>query len=103
MINALFLVAALAPQPMSFVHAGLNQGAIQGFHAMVKSEEEQIKDWIISHGDVAEVFIHENPQEDKLKEFGWERFPGSHKGKQIWIRWKPENGNNHKRAIGASA
>lgn len=36
-----------------------------------------------------EVFIHEAPQKDKLKDAGFERYPATYKDKEIWIRRKP--------------
>jgi hypothetical protein len=69
------------------------------YHA-AQSEEDDLKDFIKRHNPDAEVFIHENPQEDKLKNHGWERVPFNWRGKQIWIQRKPKS---DKKALGASA
>lgn len=61
---------------------------IVSYHA-VKTEEENLIDWLKKNNPGAEVFIHENPQIDKLREIGWERFPATWRGKQIWIKRKP--------------
>lgn len=54
----------------------------------VKSDEEKIIAWIRKHNE-GEVFIHENPQEERLKNDGWERIPFTINGKQIWFKRKP--------------
>lgn len=48
-------------------------------------------EWIRKNNPDAEVFIHPTPQEDKLKEDGWERFPVTWKGEKIWIKRKPKS------------
>lgn len=85
MIPAIFLTAAL-----SLPGANYTRPPIVSVQA-IKSEEDQLKDWIKKKGDFEEVFIHDNPQEDKLKEYGWERVPYTWKGKGIWGRRRPKS------------
>lgn len=88
MIEELFLICALA---LPSVHH--TRPSIVSYH-MVKSEQEQIKDlenWLKKKNPGIEVFIHKTPQSDKLKEYGWERFPANIFDHQIWIRRKPAN------------
>lgn len=58
---------------------------------MMKTEQEKLIDWIKKNNQDAEVYIHPNPQEDKLEKQGWERVPFTHNGNKIWIRRKPQN------------
>lgn len=83
MIAEAFLVCALAVPSLRFTRPAI----ISWFAA--KSEESKLIDWIKKNNPDSEVFINEKPQEEKLKEYGWERFPATYKGKQIWIRRKP--------------
>lgn len=91
-MKELFLLAALA-LPSSY-HTW---PAIVSYHAMT---DEEFANRLRKLPAVEDVFIHESPQEDKLKENGWERFPATYKDKQIWIRRKPAS---DKRAIKTSA
>lgn len=75
-------------QPLSLPASHFTRPAIIPYQA-AKSEEEQLTDWLRKNNPDAEVFIHEKPQERKLKEHGWERFPATWNGKQIWIKRKP--------------
>ena len=54
-------------------------------------EEGKLIGWIRKHSPGAEVFIHPKPQEEKLREAGWERVPFTWNGKQIWIKRKPRS------------
>lgn len=51
--------------------------------------DEEFADKLKKIHDADEVFIHEAPQEEKLKEYGFEKYPATYKGKQIWIKRKP--------------
>lgn len=57
--------------------------------SMARSEEEKLTEWLRKNNPDAEVFINERPQEDELKQNGWERVPINWRGKQIWIKRKP--------------
>lgn len=76
---------ALAPPSPNFTRP-----PIVSYH-MARSEEEQLVDWLKKNNPGVEVFIHPTPQEGKLKEWGWERFPATYKGKQIWIKRPPKS------------
>lgn len=56
-----------------------------------QDEKSKIVDWIRKWNPGSDVFIHPQPQEDKLKEDGWERFPATWKGEKIWIKRKPKS------------
>lgn len=97
MIATAFLICALAPRPMSIPSAT----AVRVYQ-MMRSEEDKLVDWIRKVHPDAEVFIHPDPQEGKLKDHGWERVPMTWKGKQIWIKRKPDENVKH-RAVEMSA
>lgn len=94
MIEA-FIVCALAMPPSSFTRP-----TIASYHAM---NDEEIAERIRQIYDVEEVFIHEHPQVDKLKEYGWEKFPAKWKDKEIWIKRRPATDGPKKRAMETSA
>lgn len=83
-MTELFLIVALALPPRHFQHA-----PILPYH--IKSEEEDLIDIFKIGDEYEDVFIHENPQTEKLKENGWERFPVDYFNKQIWIKRKPRS------------
>jgi hypothetical protein len=70
-------------------------------YQMAKSEEEKIRDFIHKGAPDAEIFIHENPQEDKLKENGWERVPFVWGGKKIWIKREPKKNQINRTLVSA--
>lgn len=78
-----FLICALALPSSHFTRP-----TIVTWH-LAQSDEEKLVDWLRKNNPDAEVFIHPNPQEDKMKEIGWERVPFTWKGNQIWIKRKP--------------
>lgn len=82
MIAEAFLICALALPSPSFTWPRI----VPWF---ASNEEEKLTDWLRKHNEIDEVFIHENPQEDKLKDHGWERVPFTINGKKIWIKRKP--------------
>jgi hypothetical protein len=82
-IKTLFLTCALA-----LPSANSTQPAIVSYQA-AKSEQERLTDWLRKNNPGAEVFIHPEPQEEKLKEYGWERVPFTWRGNKIWIKRKP--------------
>jgi hypothetical protein len=97
MIVALaFLTCAMSLPALNYTRP-----AIVSYHA-ARNEEDKLRDWIQKNNPDSDVFIHENPQEGKLKEYGWERFPATYKGKQIWIRRSPVSDKRQK-MIGTSA
>lgn len=63
------------------------------------SEEDRIRDWIKKNNPGAEVFIHPEPQEEKLKEDGWEKVPFTWRGNKIWIQRKPRSDQKKMRTI----
>jgi len=97
-IAELFLVGALSlPSTHHFWPA-------IGSHQMAGGGEvERLKEWIRKNNPDAEVFIHPNPQEEKLKENGWERVPFTWRGNKIWIQRKPVSDQKKQRRIEASA
>lgn len=98
MLRETFLFCA-----MSLPATNFTRPPIASYHAM-KTEEEQLRDlenWIKKNNPGAEVFIHENPQVERLKQDGWERTPINFKDKQIWIKRKPES--DTWKALGSSA
>lgn len=70
---------------------------------LANSEEDRLRDWIKKNNPNAEIYIHPNPQEGKLKELGWERIPFTWNGKQIWIQRKPKNDPKMRECIKTSA
>lgn len=58
-------------------------------HVMAKSEEERLVDWLRKNNPDADVFIHEKPHVEKLKENGFEQVPFTWRGNKIWIKRKP--------------
>ena len=80
-MKGLFLLCALALPASQHTRP-----PIVSYHAMT---DEEAADRIRKIHDFDEVYIHEKPQEDKLKESGFERYPALWGGKQIWIRRKP--------------
>lgn len=95
-MNALFLICALALPPSSHT-----QPAIVSYQVMTDDEAAERLRQIY---DFEEVFIHPNPQEDKLKEHGWERFPAWINRKHVWIKRRPAKDDAPKhRAMETSA
>lgn len=90
MVKEAFLICALAVPAFNFPHVKLMEGNY------IQKEEEQLKDWLRKNNPDAEIFIHPNPQEEKLKEYGWERVPFVYNDKQIWIRRKPAHDKSPK-------
>jgi len=78
-MNELILACALALPPANFMSSP--------YHVM-KSEYDQLVEWLRKNNPDAEVFIHPTPQEDKLKDAGFERVPFTWRGNHIWIRRK---------------
>lgn len=78
--SALFLYCALAASPISFTKPD---------YRLTMTESKRLEDWIKKYNPDVEVFIHPNPQRDKLKEYGWERIPLKYKDNEIWIQRKP--------------
>lgn len=85
MLIEAFLICALMLPSGSFTHPAIVS------YQTAKSEEERLRDWIHKNNPGAEVFIHPNPQTDKLKEAGYEKVPFSWRGNQIWIQRKPKS------------
>jgi hypothetical protein len=102
MIPALFLSCALSLPSASFTRP-----AIVSWQA-VKSEADQLNDferWFKKNNpDIEDVYITPKGQEDKLKEYGYERAPWVWKGVdrdlEIWIQRKPKS---DQKLIGVSA
>lgn len=84
MIDVVFLICALSLPASHFTHP-----PVVPWH--MDSDEDKLKEWLRKNNPDAEVFIHPNPQEGKLKEDGWERVPIVYRGKQIWIKRKPQS------------
>lgn len=95
MIPEIFLTCALS---LPTVHH--SRPAIVSYQ-MAKSEEDRLIDWLRINNPDAEVFIHHEPQEDRLKNDHWERVPFSWNGKQIWIKRKPRT--DYKQRVETSA
>lgn len=68
-----------------------------------ESEKKRIEDFIKKNNPDAEVFIHPEPQEELLKNHGWERVPFTWRGNKIWIKREPKRDQKHRRAIAESA
>lgn len=100
MLREIFLVCALAlPSP------NFTRPPVVSYEA-VKTEQEILKDlenWIRKINPGCDVFIHQTPQVEKLREYGWERFPANWKDFQIWIRRKPVSDKRGVRGIESSA
>lgn len=86
----LFLVCALSLPASHFTRP-----VIVSYHMANGNEEERLRRWLRKNNPDAEIFIHDNPQEDLLKEHGFEKVPFTWRGKQIWIRRK-EKSDQHK-------
>lgn len=78
----LFLMCSLSLPAMSFTRPPM----VVWFGS---NEEARLVAWLRKNNKDAEIFIHENPRVDKLKEYGYERIPFSYNNQQIWIRRKP--------------
>lgn len=111
MIAELFLVVALAPRP-AFVHADIIRGGIPIISRVVQlirpllaqNEEDQLKDALKKHPEIEDVFIHEDPKADRLKDGGWFEMPYTINGKGVWIKQKPKTDEKpSKRRIETSA
>lgn len=89
-----FLLCALALPPSNFTRPPVVS------HYAAKSEEQKLRDFIERNAPGAEVFIHPNPQRDRLKEYGWERVPFTWRGNDIWIKRKPASDD---KKLGGSA
>jgi aromatic ring-cleaving dioxygenase len=87
------LCAALAARPTFFPSLAF----VKAYQVM-KSEKDELVDWLKKNNPDVEVVIHPNP---KLKGPGWERVPLRWKGQQIWIRQKPDKAKH--RAVEVSA
>lgn len=83
-MKEIFLICCLALPCSNFTRP-----AIVSYQA-AKSEQERLEDWLKKNG-AEEVFIHPNPQVDKLKEHNWERVPFTWRGNQIWVKRKPKS------------
>lgn len=70
---------------------------------MVRSEVDRLKDFIHKNNPDAEIFIHPEPQEEKLREYGWEKVPFTWRGNKIWIKRKPNPDVKHLNAFAVSA
>lgn len=85
MIAEVFLVCALALPAASHTRP-----PIISYHA-TKSEQERLENWIRKNNPDAEVFIHPEPQAERLKKHGWEKVPFTWRGNEIWIQRKPKS------------
>jgi hypothetical protein len=81
-MNDLFLIMAMSLPSPHFTHPPLQCATA------IDYERAKLEKFIHSYAPEAEVFIHENPQVDKLIDAGFERVPFTHRGAQIWIRRK---------------
>lgn len=97
MIAEAFLICALAVPATNFTRPPILSWIF------MKNEEEQLTDWLKKHNEIDEVFITPRGQEDKLKEYGWERVPFTIHDKEIWIQRKPKSDAHKKRLMEASA
>lgn len=70
------------------------------YHAMTN---EEMAESIRKIHDFEEVYIHPNPNEEKLKEHGWEKYPAWINKNHVWIKRKPHTDSPQKRAIEAAA
>jgi len=68
---------------------------------LMKDEIERLKDFIHRNDPDAEIFIHPEPQEEKLKEDGWERVPFTWKGNKIWIKRQPKKNQINRTLLSA--
>lgn len=85
MTKELFLVCALSIPASNFTKPPILS------YQVAKSEEDQLVDWLKKNGDVDEVFITNKGDAPRLKEWGYERVPFTHKGREIWIRRNPKD------------
>lgn len=69
---------------------------------MAKGEVDRLKEWLRKNNPDAEVFITPEGQEEKLKQYGWERVPFRYRDQEIWIQRKPVT-DHGKKLISASA
>lgn len=83
-MNPLFLVVALALPSPHFPHAPLVP------YGMVETERERLEAFLRKNYPDANIFIHESPQREKLKEQGFFRVPFNYKWMEIWIQPKPK-------------
>ena len=97
-MNPLFLMAALAAQPLGATGYQITPHMA----ANIFEERRQLEEWLRKNNPDAEIFIHPDPQVDKLEEAGFERVPFTWRGNKIWIRRKPHS-DVYKKAIGRSA
>lgn len=100
----LFLICALSAQPAGAQGYQINPGVeIQVIRTINgHTDEEDIKKKIRRNGEIEDIYIHENPQADKMREHGWERLPFTWDNKQIWIKRTPKS-DARKMAITTSA
>ena len=103
MINEAFLICALSLPSLSarnhshFASIGKDHGVV--FNAgsnqkpptelEIAHEEAKLKSWIRKNNPDCEIYIHEKPQAELLREHGYEKVPLLWRGQQIWIRRKP--------------
>lgn len=97
MIAEAFLICALSVPATNFTRPAIISWIF------MKSEEEQLTDWLKKHNEIDDVFITPRGQQDKLKEYGWERVPFTIHDKEIWIQRKPKSDQKGQKMIGASA
>lgn len=93
MISEAFLCVALSlPSVTSFAPMAKDWGIVwiagSDQTPNVVREEKKLKDWL-KKGGAEEVFIHPNPDRERLWEHGWEKVPFRWRDNDIWIRRKP--------------
>lgn len=98
MISELFLICAMNLPPMAW-NGPPRVKAIQ----MMDREEQRLRDWIHKNNPDADIFIYPNPQEETLKENGYERVPFTWRGNQIWIKRKPQSDKKMRVRVATSA
>lgn len=82
-MNEFILICALAVPSTHFTRPRITPWV------MMSDAESRFIDWFKKQNpDVEKVFVNETPHEKKLKEHGWERFPGRWGEKNIWIKRK---------------